>query len=75
VVLDVHVHGQASYPVADALIEFGVHFVFTTGYDVDALDAKYRAYPRCEKPVEEQALFAALTQTGTAGAGKRPNTA
>ncbi len=61
-VLDVDLHGRASYPIADALTERGVHFVFTTGYDASALDKKYRDHPRCSKPFEERAILAALAQ-------------
>ena len=46
--------------VADVLAERGVPFLFTTGYNVDAVDVAYRDYPRCEKPLSERALFAAL---------------
>ncbi len=60
VVLDVNLHGQPSFPIADELIRLGVRFVFTTGYDSGAIDAAYRAYPRCEKPFREEALLAAL---------------
>ena len=64
-VLDVNLHGQSSYPIADALIERGVQFVFTTGYDAEALSEPYRVYPRCEKPLHEQALIAALARPAT----------
>src|SRR5689334_1523724 len=60
VVLDLNLHGQPTYPIADALIEAGVQFVFVTGYDATALDAAYRDYPRCEKPIQSQAIVAAL---------------
>ena len=60
VVLDVNLHGQSSFPIADELIRRGVRFVFTTGYDGGAIEAAYRAYPRCEKPFREDALLAAL---------------
>jgi CheY-like chemotaxis protein len=59
-VLDVNLHGQSSYPIADALIERGIDFVFTTGYGTDALNEAYRGYPRCTKPFDQQGLFAAL---------------
>ncbi|WP_205880241.1 response regulator [Lichenicoccus roseus] len=59
-VLDVDLHGEKSYAVADVLAERGVPFLFTTGYNVDAVDVAYRDYPRCEKPLSERALFAAL---------------
>jgi DNA-binding response OmpR family regulator len=65
VVLDINLHGQPSYPIADALIERGIHFIFMTGYGADALEAGYRSYPRCEKPFEQKALFAALASVST----------
>jgi CheY-like chemotaxis protein len=58
--LDVNLHGQASYPIADALIERHIHFAFATGYAAGVLEKAYRSYPRCEKPFRQQTLFAAL---------------
>lgn len=60
VVLDVHLHGQTSYPIADVLIERAIHFVFMTGYGASVLKAAYRGHSRCEKPFKQQTLFAAL---------------
>jgi hypothetical protein len=57
VVLDINLHGRASYPIADALIERGVRFMFTTGYDASAINEAYRGYPRCGKPFQEQTLL------------------
>jgi ActR/RegA family two-component response regulator len=59
-VLDVNLHGQKSYPIADSLLAHHVGFVFTTGYGADAVEAAYRHYPRCEKPLNQQAIVAAL---------------
>ncbi len=59
-VLDINLHGQRSYPIADKLAARGIAFVFTTGYDGGALDEAYRGYPRCSKPFQPQALLAAL---------------
>ena len=59
-VLDIDLHGQKSYAVADAMIRRGIPFVLTTGYDVNAVDAAYRHHPRCEKPVPSRAILAAL---------------
>jgi DNA-binding response OmpR family regulator len=61
VALDVNLHGRSSYPIADALVERGVGFVFVTGYDGDALDAAYRRFPRCEKPFQPRTIVAALS--------------
>lgn len=59
-VLDVNLHDEVSYPIADALAERGIRFVLLTGYDVSTLDAAYRNYPRCEKPFRPQAILAAM---------------
>jgi CheY-like chemotaxis protein len=64
-VLDVNLHGQPSYPVADALIAQGIRFVFSTGYGSNALDEAYRMYPRCEKPFRSQAILAALAPSSS----------
>ena len=62
VLLDVNMHGQASYAVADTLVGRGIPFVFVTGYDEGALDLAYRGYPRCEKPLQSRAVLAALSR-------------
>jgi CheY-like chemotaxis protein len=49
-ILDVHLHGQSAYPVADALIERGLPFVFATGYGERGLPEKYRSHPILTKP-------------------------
>jgi len=49
-ILDVHLHGQSAYPVADALIERGRPFVFATGYGERGLPEKYRGLPVLTKP-------------------------
>jgi CheY-like chemotaxis protein len=54
-VLDIDLHGEGAYPVADALRGRGVPFVFATGYDAWIIPAAYAAVPRCEKPVDTRA--------------------
>lgn len=58
--LDVDLHGDRSYRVADALMARGVPFVFTTGYHGDVVEAPYRGYPRCEKPLSSRILIETL---------------
>jgi CheY-like chemotaxis protein len=60
VLLDVNLHGQPAYPIADQLIERRIPFVFTTGDSVDGADATYAAYPRCAKPYRQKTLLAML---------------
>ncbi len=49
--LDVHLEGEMSFPVADLLVQRGVPLVFTTGYDAAAIPARFAHVPRCEKPI------------------------
>lgn len=50
--LDINLGHEKAFPIADALIERGVPFIFTTGYSNAAIPANYQHVPRCEKPVE-----------------------
>ncbi|HEX4194862.1 MAG TPA: response regulator [Stellaceae bacterium] len=59
-VLDVNLHGSKSYPIADALADRSIGFIFATGYGADALDGAYRDHRRCEKPFNQRTLIAAL---------------
>jgi CheY-like chemotaxis protein len=59
-VLDINLRGKHAYPVADALRERGVRFVFTTGYDAGTIPAAYLGVPRVEKPVNINALTSLL---------------
>jgi CheY-like chemotaxis protein len=52
VVLDIDLHGETSYPVADALVAHDIPFIFATGYNTDAIRSAYHHYPRCLKPVD-----------------------
>ena len=61
VVLDVRLGGEMAYPVADALLERGVPFLFLTGYDQAALPERYAAVRWLEKPVETSLLVHELT--------------
>jgi CheY-like chemotaxis protein len=61
-VLDVNLHGAKSYPVADALADHAIGFIFATGYGADALDGAYRHHPRCEKPFNGPLLMSTLAK-------------
>ena len=50
-ILDVNLRGQMIFPVADLLIERGVPFVFSTGYDASVIPSRLQHVARCEKPV------------------------
>lgn len=59
-VLDVNLRGERAYPVADALSDRGIPFVFSTGYSDDMIDPRYKLAPICEKPVNMRRLERAL---------------
>ncbi|MFL9876573.1 response regulator [Paraburkholderia megapolitana] len=59
-VLDLDLHGENSYAIAQALASRQVHFVFATGHAADEVDPHYRDRPRCTKPFDERALINAL---------------
>lgn len=58
-VLDVNLCDQMVFPVADALAERDVPFVFATGYDRTIIPPRFVQVRRCEKPVE-MALLARI---------------
>jgi CheY-like chemotaxis protein len=64
-VLDINLHNERVYPVADVLTARGIPFVFTTGYDAAAVPTAYAWAPRCEKPVDKTQLVWWLSNVGS----------
>jgi CheY-like chemotaxis protein len=58
--LDVNVAGRQVFPVADALKDSGVPFVFSTGYGEGGLPDQWRGHPTIQKPFTEAAVRDAL---------------
>jgi len=61
-VLDINLGVEKVFPVADALHEQGVPFVFATGYDHWIIPTAYADVPRFEKPVDTRALARVLSK-------------
>lgn len=59
-VLDVNLHGEMAFPVADALAKQGIPHVFATGYGDSSIPQEYKGVPRLEKPVDVAAVARAL---------------
>ncbi|MBV9655464.1 MAG: response regulator [Acetobacteraceae bacterium] len=74
VLLDINLHGQKSYALAEVLTERGVGFVFMTGYSGHTLEGPYRSFPRCEKPVRRSTLLAAITAASAGAASEKVKT-
>lgn len=66
-VLDVNLRGDMVFPVADALTERGVPFLFATGYDRWILPDRFADAPRLEKPVEVNTLAQLLGPMTSSG--------
>lgn len=65
--LDVNLHGGRAYPVATELKQRDIPFVFTTGYDENAIDECWRDRPVLRKPftLDELEPVVALTFAAT----------
>jgi CheY-like chemotaxis protein len=59
-ILDENLHGERSYPVADALVARGIPFVFATGYGDTNLRLRYPGRPVINKPYTENDVITAL---------------
>lgn len=59
-VLDINLHGETVFPLADVLRARGVPFVFATGYSEAAIPSSYGDVPRWEKPYDYDDLVDAL---------------
>ena len=58
--LDVNVAGRQVFPVAEALRDRGVPFVFSTGYGEGGLPDEWRGHSTLQKPFTEAAVRDAL---------------
>lgn len=58
--LDVNVAGRQVFPVAQALKDRGVPFIFSTGYGEGGLPDEWRGQPTLQKPFTEAAVREAL---------------
>lgn len=58
--LDVNVSGRQVFPIARALKDRGVPFVFSTGYGEGGLPDEWRGHATLQKPFTEAAVRAAL---------------
>lgn len=50
--LDMNLHGEPIFSVADALRERGISFAFATGYDNPEIPAEYTKTPKLMKPFD-----------------------
>jgi ActR/RegA family two-component response regulator len=75
-IVDINLRGKAAFPVADALADRQIAFVFATGYLVAGhIPARHANVRRFEKPIPPSvicsALGEAMYETSDRGANKR----
>jgi len=70
-VLDINLDGETCFPVARALAERSVPFVFLTGYERAIIPAEFSAIQVLTKPIDSRRLIEVASETFAApGAGK-----
>jgi DNA-binding NtrC family response regulator len=59
-VIDINLHDEMAYPIADELIQRRIPFVFVTGYGAEVIPERFRDVIRWEKPFEIPKLVAEI---------------
>ena len=59
-IVDVNLHGQSTFPLADMLLQRGIPFVFATGYGASGMPERFIGVPVLQKPFEPEQLERAL---------------
>lgn len=73
--LDINLHGEKCFPVAEALAKRAVPFVFSTAYHNENLPEAYQCAPMLQKPFDASTLakmLAKLLMKSAAGVSMRP---
>jgi DNA-binding NtrC family response regulator len=66
-ILDIDLNGERSYPIADALAERGVPFLFLSGYGDVGVPVEYADRKVCAKPFTGDGLATLLAAALTSG--------
>ncbi|GGD92279.1 response regulator [Tsuneonella deserti] len=61
-ILDVNVHGEKSFPVAESLNSKGIPFVFASGYGDNLHEAAFAKVPTVTKPYNLEAIRQAFSR-------------
>jgi DNA-binding NtrC family response regulator len=72
VILDLNLNGKLSLPVADALADRQIPFVFTTGYGIRTVPARHASASFLQKPVSPSVVCDELERILAAQENSRP---
>ncbi|MDO5705752.1 MAG: response regulator [Paracoccus sp. (in: a-proteobacteria)] len=59
-ILDIKIRNLLIYPLAQALDEAGIPYLFATGYDQSSVPHGFHHAPICEKPFQVRSIVSAL---------------
>jgi DNA-binding response OmpR family regulator len=59
-ILDMNLHGDMAFPIADRLEAERIPFLIATGYNSASLPERFASAPRVEKPFDPAKILAAL---------------
>lgn len=65
-IIDINLRGEMSYPVAQALSERKIPFLFLSGYGTESMPEQYRDFPRLSKPYDRGQLLQMIRELGEA---------
>jgi len=63
-VLDINLHGEMVFPLADILTDRGVPYVFATGYGQENIPDRYKGVPTLSKPIDARQMTPLLRAAG-----------
>jgi CheY-like chemotaxis protein len=66
-ILDVNLHGEPVYPLADLIAARDLPFVFVTGYSAEGIDSRFAHVPVLQKPIERRQLQQIFGRRGGGG--------
>ena len=73
-ILDVNLHGEMIFPVAELLKQRRIPFVFTTGYAPDSvIPPRFRSTPSIQKPYQASALMVLIEQAFALAGAQQPS--
>lgn len=62
-ILDVNIHGDLSFELADLLLQRGIPFFFCSGRSRETFDARWRRWPNLGKQFTEASLLSMIEET------------